>query len=117
MGPTLNLNLQSSVIAEQSKKWLTFDQIVHSPLDGTLMYVYGSQLRELLSTLQFSGERTVEQFVAAEEMQALTNAFWLIVDRVKIEQEETRNEAWASKKSNGCEAAEKWKSFRQIGQK
>jgi hypothetical protein len=107
MGPALNLNLQGPAIAEQSQKWLTFDQIDYSPLDGTLKYVYQTQLEELHSILDASGDRTVEQFVAVEEMQALTRAFWLAVVRVKREQEEERKKAWAGSKSKVSEAAEK----------
>jgi hypothetical protein len=115
MGPALNLNLQSSAIAEQSKKWLIFQQIDLAPLEGTLKYVYQTQLEELHSILESSGDRTVEQFVAAEEMQALTTDFWLAVVRSKREEDEKRKEAWASSKVKGSEAAEKWKTFRRMG--
>ena len=117
MGPVLDLGLQSSTIAEQSKKWVKFLQVDLCPLDGTVKYVYQTQLEELLSILESSGDRTVDQFVAAEEMQALTDAFWLAVVKVKREEEEKRKEVWASSAAKGSEAAEKWKRFRQTGRR
>jgi hypothetical protein len=120
MAPTLNLDFHISSITERSEKWLTTQQINKSPLDAILGYVYLNQLEELQNTLAFWGERTVEHSIAAEEMQALTEDFWIAVGRVKSEQEERRNEKrkedgkrdWPEFK--GGEAAKMWAKFRRM---
>ena len=116
MAPILDLDLPPSSTAERSEKWLTIQQVNESPLDAILRYVYLDQLEELQTTLAVWGERTVEHFIAAEEMQALTEDFWIAVARVRREQEEKRKE---EEKKNlpefkGGEAAKMWAKFRQM---
>ena len=88
MASTLNLDLRSSFIKERSKYWLTVDQINFSLSDDTLALVYLSQLSELQSILASAGEKSVEQYVAAMEMEKLTDDFWTAVAKVTKEREE-----------------------------
>ena len=116
MAPILDLDLPPSSTAERSEKWLTIQQVNESPLDAILRYVYLDQLEELQTTLAVWRDRTVEYFLAAEEMQALTDDFWIAVGRVRREQEEKRKED--GKKSllefKGGEAAKMWAKFREV---
>lgn len=71
-------------------------------------------------------ERTVEQFVAMEEMEAITSDFWRAVRRVrtekeaakKVEQDEGRGRAGVMGEGvvgvfRGSESAEVWRRFRR----
>lgn len=108
MAPALSLNIKNttSCLKEKSEKWLTRNQIDHSNLEPIVRQVYLSQLEELQSMLAVAGERSVDQFVAAEEMHELTTAFWLAVRRARLEKEAKAKAKW-EKKAKRVEKAKK----------
>ena len=134
---TLNLNVipKSSALAEPSKNWLTFDEIRYAtPLDSTIKDVYWLQLQELRGVVARATERSVEQFVAMEEMEALTWDFRGAVTEATREREEKEKQAQETAKARevlkaeadgesagevvigtwkGSESAEKWRLFRR----
>lgn len=80
------------MLAAKSKDWLTEDAIENSPLDAVLKCVYYTHLSQLQETLSSSGQRTVEQFVAAEGMDELTLDFQASVAAAKVEEERRQKE-------------------------
>ena len=100
-------------------------------MDAILRYVYLNQLEEVQATLASWGERTVEFFVAAQEMEALTEDFGVAVKRVRRELEEKRKDKKKQKEREknetkekvddqrfkefkGGDAAKMWAKFRQM---
>ena len=88
--------------------------ITDSPLDSTYKHVYLRQLDELQSILAASDLRSVENFIATQELQALETDFWRVVELAKEEQVQLREQR-AAGHMNQSKSAETWRRYRRSG--
>ena len=129
---SLNLNNipSTSALAEAGEDWLTFNQISAASRGSAIKVDYRAQLRELWGLVANAAERSVEQFVLMEEMEALTAAFDDAVTAAKTKKVSTKKKEAREKEVvkveaagedaggsvmgawKGGESAEKWRQFR-----